>query len=160
MDRMKSRSEVLRVARAQRLLVWAIFATIFLMAMLVGIQIVLALVQEGVISPATARIMVACLQPMPFLVLAFQIFGVVNMGLALRYGWWSAGFVLMLCVPCVSFFALLVLNDKATSLLQECGIQVGLMGARQADLDRYHPSRITCPVCGEQLDAGESLCRL
>ncbi len=125
-----------------------------------GMQIIAVQAAHGKISIASAQMMAAGLQKFAFLVVAFQIVGVVNLGLALRYGWWSAFFGILQCVPCVSLIALLVLNSKATRLLQESGLRVGLMGAKQADLDRYPPTSVPCPSCGEELETGQSTCPL
>jgi hypothetical protein len=38
-------------------------------------------------------------------------------------------------VPCVGLLLLLLINGKATSILREYGVHVGLMGARQKDLE-------------------------
>ncbi len=119
MARNKSRSEVLRVAQAQRLLLWAILSAIFLMVLMSGMQIIAVQAAQGKISIAPAQMMAAGLQKFAFLVVAIQIVSIVNLGLALRYGWWSAFFGVLQCVMCVSLIALLVLNSKATRLLQE-----------------------------------------
>jgi hypothetical protein len=39
-------------------------------------------------------------------------------------------------VPIVGLFALLVINGKATTILKNHGIRVGLLGANASDLDR------------------------
>src|SRR5262249_38717777 len=38
-------------------------------------------------------------------------------------------------IPCIGFIALLIINAKATSVLKERGIRVGLLGAKMSDFD-------------------------
>jgi hypothetical protein len=40
-------------------------------------------------------------------------------------------------IPLVGLIVLLIVNGKATNLLREDGIHVGLLGARMSDLDRW-----------------------
>ncbi len=58
--------------------------------------------------------------------LAVRLYGVA-LGLV-------AGFFTL--IPCVGLIVLLIINAKATGLLQRHGVQVGLLGARLTDLDR------------------------
>jgi hypothetical protein len=41
---------------------------------------------------------------------------------------------LLMVIPLVSMLTLLILNQKATKILKNAGIRVGLMGAQKADL--------------------------
>lgn len=58
--------------------------------------------------------------------------------LAVRVYSLAVGIVLgVLClVPCVGLIVLLVVNQKATSVLKQNGIGVGIAGARMRDFDR------------------------
>ena len=44
--------------------------------------------------------------------------------------------ILTLC-PCVGLISLLVVNGRASGVLKEHGIRVGLLGARSSDLRAY-----------------------
>ncbi len=50
----------------------------------------------------------------------------------------SAGILLgiLTLIPCIGLIALLVVNQKATSILKDNGVGVGLLGANSDDLDR------------------------
>ena len=58
------------------------------------------------------------------LLLAMRVYG-VGMGILLG----------VLCmIPCIGLISLLVVNGKATSVLRQNGIKVGLMGAKLSDI--------------------------
>jgi hypothetical protein len=99
--------ELREIASAQKLLLWAIVATlpVFLIPYL--------------ILPAWA----------------FQIWAVYNMSKTLKLPniWlWVIGTM----IPLIGLFVLLRMNAKATSTLQIAGVRVGLMGATMNDLNK------------------------
>lgn len=102
------RAQMVReVGMAQRLLIWAVLASI-----------------AGWIVPFAF-----------ILAIPFQLYCVYKLARALGFS--TAICVLYLVamfVPLASLIFLLVLNQKATTLLTEAGIKVGLMGARPSDL--------------------------
>ncbi len=151
----RTREEVVRVAGAQKLLLWAILTS------LVG-NVLLYLYPSFVMRLGLpieiTRILFLLPLPLSLFIVIFQIFGAVKLARALHYGWWTLLLAIVQIVPCLSLLTLLVMNSKATALLQECGIRVGLMGANRSDVERYRPVRTTCPGCGEELDHGVTLC--
>ena len=48
---------------------------------------------------------------------------------------------LLTLLPCIGLFVLLIINSKATGVLQENGVRVGLFGANMGDLPRSRPRR-------------------
>jgi len=44
-------------------------------------------------------------------------------------------YAILACIPLISLFTLIYLNNRATRTLRDNGIEVGLMGARSADLE-------------------------
>ena len=100
-------SNVRAVGLAQRLLLWAILTSI------VG----------------------WLLLPLVILAIPFQLYAVFKLAKALTLSTSSAVmYFVAMFIPIVSLICLVVLNNKATVLLQEHGIRVGLMGAKRSDL--------------------------
>lgn len=66
---------------------------------------------------------------------AISVFFIYKLAAALRssVAWL---YIVLAFIPLVGLLALLRLNGKATKALSSAGIKVGLMGAKQADLDR------------------------
>jgi hypothetical protein len=95
-----------KVGLAQRLLIWAVVASIL-----------------GVIPIMT------------LVVLPFLWFSVWRLGVALQMRISTRIiYVLLMVIPLINIVMLLILNKKATTALSESGISVGLMGARLEDL--------------------------
>lgn len=104
---MRDSMMVRAVGIAQRLLLWAVLASIL-----------------------------GWIIPFAFLVtIPFQLYCVYKLAKALELG--TGALILYLTamfIPLVSLICLLVLNSKATSVLRDAGIKVGLMGAKPSEL--------------------------
>jgi len=104
---MQSKSMIRNVGQAQRLLLWAVLASIV-----------------GWIFPVVLIVAIP-----------FQLYCVYNISKALEF---STGasilYLVAMFLPLVSLLCLLLLNSKATGVLRDAGIKVGLMGASPDDL--------------------------
>ena len=148
------REDVLKIASAQRMLLWTILAAILINIALIGVRPPqVGASRELVLGYAVVSTGLA------LLLLVLQITSVVRLCLALHEGWATAVYAVFQIVPCVSLVLLLFLNGRATKRLQDCGIRVGLMGAKSADVTNYEmPGGRTCTGCGEPLEAGVATC--
>jgi hypothetical protein len=153
----RSREEVVQIANAQKMLLWAILLQIVInIGALVLPQMLLAAGKPP--DPALQAMVGLGILGGVILALVMQIASVVRLCLALKEGWATAVYVIFQFVPCVSLILLLFLNGRATTRLKECGIRVGLMGANARDLANYRPGEQTCPGCGEPLAKDVSTC--
>lgn len=104
---MQNENMVRNVGQAQRLLIWAVLASIV-----------------GWIAPYGLYVAVP-----------FQLYCVYKLAKALGLGTGASVFYLIaMFIPLVSLICLLVLNSEATNFLRDAGIRVGLMGAKSSDL--------------------------
>ena len=119
-----TQTALVRVATAQRAVLWLIllyFAAIF------G-----AGLGNGAGLHALAYIV-------PFIYLAVLIIGAILV-YRLAHAIESAApwlYVVLLVIPIGGLIGLLILNGKATRMLRDAGLRVGLMGAKRSDLDRF-----------------------
>lgn len=117
------REKLYRVAKYQRWVIYALLANI-------AVNILgFALMGQGL---AVAMAVVA----LSLAVVAFAIISVfllakevINVGVAVLCA-------LMMIVPCVSLLVLLIVNQKATSYLQQHGIKVGFFGVDPGRMER------------------------
>lgn len=73
--------------------------------------------------------------PLFLLTIPFQMYSIYALAKALKMSTVTSLLLLLLMfIPLVSLIVMLVLSGKATTVLQEAGIRVGLMGARMRDL--------------------------
>lgn len=93
---------------------------IFIAGRVIGVIIALSLPIE--IGPFVfiATYFIAILSTITVILLAIQVFGVVQ---AILYGFLSL-------IPCIGLIVLLQVNGEATNILQSNGIKVGLFGAK------------------------------
>lgn len=49
-------------------------------------------------------------------------------------------YIILAFIPLIGLIALLIINSKATKVLQANGIKVGLMGAKKSDLEKFKTS--------------------
>jgi hypothetical protein len=150
------REEVVRIASAQKFLLWTILAAIVL-------NITHVVVVNSVSSlPMAERGPLALLPIVTMSVLLLlwivQIISVVKLCSALREGWATVIYAVFQLVPCLSLILLLFLNGRATKRLNLCGVRVGLMGAHALDVENYQPEGRTCTGCGEPLEATVTKC--
>lgn len=109
-------SEVLDIARRQKAILWLILISIPAYAASLVIPFLPLIV--GIVS----------------LVFIYQLAAALKLSAPWLY-------VILGLIPCISLIALLVINSIAVSALKARGIRVGLMGARQDDLNK-----ITTPI--------------
>lgn len=126
--------DLLRIARAQKLLVW-----IFL----IGALLVCAAVTTAAVAAARAGSGSQVL-PAPWAGLLRAVQIAFWLG-AVIFAYWVARalktravwvYVILMLIPCVSLITLLVLNYKATAVLRTHGVHVGLFGAKKEDLGK------------------------
>jgi len=119
-----TQTALVRVAKAQRAVLWLIllyFAAIF------GTGL-----GNGAGLHALAYIV-------PFIYLAVLIIGAILV-YRLAHAIESSApwlYVVLLVIPIGGLIGLLILNGKATRMLRDAGLRVGLMGAKRSDLDRF-----------------------
>jgi hypothetical protein len=152
------RDEVVGIANAQKMLLWAILANLAINLGSVGLNVgVLSNPNHGIDQTIVAAmgvgILVAALG-----ILVLQVASVIRLCLALKEGWATAIYVIFQFAPCINLILLLFLNGRATKRLQDCGIRVGLMGANARDVANYAPGGKTCSGCGETLDPEADTC--
>ncbi len=108
------RRELREIARSQSLLMWAVLC--------------------GILGTLLVR-MFPLLLPIALPILGFEIYALVRLGKALRI---STVFIVLSCIlliaPCISLIVLVIFSIKASRVLKDAGIRVGLMGAREEDL--------------------------
>jgi len=150
-----SRAEVVKIAAAQKLLLWVILGALGLTTAAVISSFALA---DSMATPQALAGVAIGLRVMQLVLLIFQIYAVVRLCLALNEGTATAIYVVVMCIPCVSLILLLFLNGRATARLKAAGIRVGLMGANFADVANYEPTERKCPGCGEAIDEAEARC--
>ena len=51
-------------------------------------------------------------------------------------------YVVLLVIPIGGLIGLLILNGKATRILRDAGLRVGLMGVKRSDLNRFQSGNI------------------
>jgi hypothetical protein len=111
------RDKLRRVARYQQFVIYALLANIVLNVTSMAIRGQQS-AAVAIVVLLVALVVVACSMVAMFL-LANELMGVVPGVLC----------ALLMVVPCISLITLLVVNQKATSFLQERGVKVGFMGA-------------------------------
>ena len=65
----------------------------------------------------------------------FMVYFIYKLAIAVRSSYPFA-YVICAFIPFLSLIALLHINGKATRILRDNGIKVGLMGARESDLEK------------------------
>jgi hypothetical protein len=119
------RGELRAIAQAQKNVIYVILVRLILIPVYMGIVFGLQ-DQPGVAQPIVGviDIVVAIVALIVIYQLAAKVYspalGVV--------------FAVTQCIPCVGLIMLLVVNGKATTMLQSQGIRVGLMGADMSQL--------------------------
>jgi hypothetical protein len=102
------------VGLAQRNLLWVVFAAVAINGGYFA----------GVLPPIAI-----------WLVIPFQLYSVYKLSRALQMSTGaSVAWLVAMLIPLVGLICLLVLNGKATRVLKQAGIRVGLMGTRGVDL--------------------------
>lgn len=153
-----SHSVAVKIASAQKWLLWTILLLIAINFVSIGLTPVL---DNERVSPLAKMALSYGFLAALLAIVVCQIFCVIRLCLALGEGWATVIYVLFQFVPCLSLIMLLFLNGRATNRLQAAGIRVGLMGARAADVAAYQSAdRVKCPACGEAIERGISPCPL
>jgi hypothetical protein len=152
-----AREDVVKIAGAQKMLLWAILLSI--VVNLSAIFIPQAVSAPGrPPDPAVTLAVSLVILGAALMVLVLQITSVVRLCLVLKEGWATVFYAIFQFAPCISLILLLFLNGRATSRLKACGIRVGLMGAKSRDVAAYQPVGRQCPGCGETLEADVTKC--
>ena len=82
---------------------------------------------------------------------------------------WRVGTAILVFAPCISLLILLLVNDKATTVLQRTGLKVGFMGVSDDVIVRHLAGNLCkncgylligiaserCPECGEAMAASQ-----
>jgi len=131
-------SELLAIARTQRLLLWHVLALVLITA-------------TQCVSPVNAPPGIAALKLSVYAVVTLlTITQAVRLSIACggsgAMTWVAA---LLLFIPLVNFALLASLNARATELLRANGIRVGVMGAPAGELAKLRPG--VCRACGYDL---------
>jgi hypothetical protein len=109
------RERLRRIARYQR---WV------MLALVSNIAVYVLAVSTQKLGPIVALVvLLAALAVVVFTMTSTFLLGMESFGTGL-----AVLFTVLMCVPCVSLIMLLVLNNKATSLLQQGGLKVGFLG--------------------------------
>ena len=119
------RGDLRLIALAQKNVLYVILVRLILIPVYLGLAIGMQN-QPGVAQPiiGVIDIVVAIVALIVIYQLAARVYSPV-LGIV---------FAVTQCIPCVGLIMLLVVNGKATSLLQAEGIRVGLMGADMSQL--------------------------
>ncbi len=121
--------EVLKIAKAQKLLLWVILGNIIANVSL------LILSSAAKSAPATVQLLFGIgLVGFILVIVALQIAALVNLMRAMKMGIVS---IIILAIgsvlSCIGLLVLLIINQRATTRLQRAGLKVGLMGAKIPD---------------------------
>jgi Mn2+/Fe2+ NRAMP family transporter len=110
-----NRDKLQRVAKYQRWVIFALLANIVVNILAFGTMTQSLPVRLGVLVISLVVVVFAITS---IVLLAKEV---INIGVAILCG-------ILMFVPCVSLIVLLVVNQKATSYLQQHGIKVGFLG--------------------------------
>lgn len=114
--------QVLEIAKAQR------FVCVIILVAIICTIGAMALQQVGDAAPLI-------ILPIQVLVSVGQVVGMYRLGRTVYESVGSGiGMALLAFIPCIGLLALLIVNGKATKILQAHGFRVGLMGA---DLNQF-----------------------
>ncbi len=156
-----TRDDIVRIAAAQKFLLWTILLAIGLnLAMIIVSNLVQQQLGRGEVAGSIVRAVGLGSMIIALGLLVMQIVAVIRLCLALKEGWATGIYVIFQFAPCLSLILLLFLNGRATARLKEAGIRVGLLGARSSDVENYRPRQRTCISCGEPLEEDVTLCPL
>ncbi|MHB1767122.1 MAG: hypothetical protein ACYCUV_04630 [Phycisphaerae bacterium] len=124
-----TRSSLVRVAGAQRAILWLIL--VYFAAM------VATALSGGAGLHALSYVV-------PFVYLAVIVIGLILVYRLARATESSAPwlYVVLLVIPIGGLIGLLILNGKATRILRDAGLRVGLIGVNRSDLDRFQSGNI------------------
>ena len=92
--------------------------------------------QKQIIWMILLRVIFMLFPPAALVVALIQVFFVYKLAQAIesKAAWL---YMILLFIPLVGLITLLMLNGKATKKLKENDVRVGLMGAKEEDLERY-----------------------
>ena len=113
-----SREDVRKVAVFQK----GILVCILLQILLVISQFVVPPEMRSI--PAVASLLASLAGSVFVFLLAIRVYG---MGMGILFG-------LVCLIPCIGLIGLLVVNGKATTVLRQNGIKVGLLGAKLSEI--------------------------
>jgi hypothetical protein len=131
----KSKQDLREIARFQQFVLYGILANILaIMLIFTGPQILVT------IFPGALR------NSPPVILLSLQIFyltvalavlvAAILLGTKVYHPVVGAFLGMFTLVPCLGLLILLLMNQRATTMLQQRGIRVGLMGANMGDFDK------------------------
>jgi hypothetical protein len=117
---------VRRIAKAQRLLLWAVLISLLFIAPAQILQF----------AAPTLPLAVVAVVALGLVLVAGVIRAIATFQLSLALGYHLALTILLLILsfaPCLGLIVLLVVNQQATNALRRAGLTVGLMGAKCPD---------------------------
>ena len=122
-DEGKDKYDYRRVASAQRLLLIAILLKLLILATYMGIPVVMD-------DQAVIRAVITVLRIAEILINIFSIVCLFRLALSLRWGGCSVALLAIgVFVPLLGLILLFIVNGKASTILQQSGYRVGLLGA-------------------------------
>lgn len=128
--------ELLSVAKWQKYNIWMILIQVLILVLSIGMAISSKTAQRvpnvGDISSLVTGLSILVAR---IVIWVLSMYGVYMLAKALRMSG-AILYAIAMFLPLISLLVLLVLNDKATKVLQNSGVRVGLMGADCADLER------------------------
>lgn len=144
------RINLVKLAQAQRAVIWCILARVVLELSFIGMRTLPGPGGVGAGGPAVAMMPVAIYG---FLTLGVTIVTVVFIvRAASAYGYNTVMAVLgglVTVLGCIGLIVLLLLNQRITTTLQRAGVTVGLMGVGAAELNKLKVG--VCSGCGYPL---------
>lgn len=124
--------EIAAIAKWERFVVFLILIEIISELALLGMSMT-----SNPDSPSIATsIIVLLIVAARLVVVGLSIYGVYMMASALRKGT-PVVWAICMIIPLIGLIVLLSLNSNAMTVLRAHGIGVGLMGAKQGDVERY-----------------------
>jgi hypothetical protein len=122
-----ARDEVLQIGKSQKAII-----SLILINILIGVVIVGPAIALGSSNTFVAGLVIAGRVAAFFINIIAVVF-IYRMAKALRRTAWV--YAVAAFLPCISLITLLVINHQATQTLRECGVRVGLLGAKRVDLE-------------------------
>lgn len=131
------------VAKWQKYICWAILAQIAAILLMV-FAAVAANNQQNTTAAAAADTTGLITLIVRIVAVGFSIVCVYNLAKALRISG-AILYAVAMFLPLIGLLAIISLSDKATKLLKEHGIKVGVMGADMSDIDRIKAQENNTP---------------
>jgi hypothetical protein len=133
-----TREELHQIVRSQRGLIGLILVNLLVALAVVGPVILLGP------ESRLAAIIVLLARVIALILGLIAVFFIFRMAKALRKTAWV--YALAAFFPCIGLVTLLLVNHYATQTLRANGVRVGLLGARQCDLENIPPTTAPPPL--------------